>query len=50
MPNVPAPEECDTFQAYFRRRAEEETDAWTKYHYTGKAEVRIFVHPLKFFS
>ncbi|KAF9785775.1 Thioesterase/thiol ester dehydrase-isomerase [Thelephora terrestris] len=38
MPNVPAPEECDTFQAYFRRRAEEETDAWTKHHYTGKAE------------
>jgi acyl-CoA thioesterase II len=44
IPNVPAPEECDTYQAYLRKCAEEQTDDWKKRRYYGRAKVCSLSH------
>ena len=43
MPKVPAPEESETLQAYFWKRAEEETNEWTKRHFTARAKVGVLL-------
>jgi len=47
MPKVPSPEECETLPAYFRKRAEEQTDDWTKRYYLVRAKVGILIHPFR---
>ena len=49
MPKVPSPEECDTLQAYFRKCAEKQTDAWTKGYYLARARVGISHPPAPIF-
>lgn len=44
VPKVPAPEECETMQAYFRKCAEKQTDDWTKRRYIARAKVRVLSH------
>jgi hypothetical protein len=45
MPKVPAPEECETLQAYYRRHAEEQTDDWAKKYLIGRVNVGVLLIP-----
>lgn len=39
IPKVPAPEECEILQAYYRRCAEEHTDIQAKHYFISRARV-----------
>ncbi|KAF9650281.1 Thioesterase/thiol ester dehydrase-isomerase [Thelephora ganbajun] len=40
MPKVAAPEECETLQVYYRKRATEQTDDWAKGYFIVRAKMR----------
>ena len=43
MPEVPAPEECELLQEYYRKRLERQTDDHAKQHFTGEIRVGILL-------
>jgi len=45
MPEVPAPEECETMQEYYRKHLEEQTDEWAKRSLAAKVRVGVLPHP-----